>query len=623
MAEAPRIDQWSGFSHKLGMDPASPGGIDAAPAWVADGDDKRRLNAYARAAAYIENVGRYFLTDPNAKAKQWRELGDPASLVDRIASAVIGDGMTIVVDGADEPPPPRPDFPPAPEAPDADGMDPRVAAVMQAAYDAQVDAWVEAAEGAVAEWQERSARHPLLEGRQRWLRDWAVDELFDAKMHEAETENCVPLGDVVFVVGWDAENRRPAVDVYEPDAYFPVLDDNSREYPRKVHLAWGFTNSADGKEWVRRVTFELVRLEDLDRPPVAYPYAPDVQSEWTCLKSDGSWPLDKVKNGIVDLSAAGAVWETEEDPETGEEIPVRDYDLEIDFMPVVHVPNTPATVGHFGRSSLVRVAQLLDEIADTDTDAGRASRLAGMPPISTPGLLPAGADRLGPGMIFTGGGERGVSGLTKLSMADELRALEDRADRLLDRLSVNGKVPAGLLGRVDASEVPSGIALTLSFTPFEQMIGSMRLARTHKHRLILKFVQRLAIANAEPDDPMFGEVVYDAAVVGGTYMPQDLAGMIAIVSQALTAGALDTATAVRMLQQVGADIEDVTAVVAAIHAEDFDGAEALANAVGQRYAARRLGITDWSPPDDAVDAEAPVGAAPNFRFRLGGADDQA
>ncbi|MFJ5534004.1 hypothetical protein [Streptomyces sp. NPDC093261] len=53
----------------------------------------------------------------------------------------------------------------------------------------------------------------------------------------------------------------------------------------------------------------------------------------------------------------------------------------VDFIPVVHIPNTIPDVGeHWGKSTLATVLQLLDELAATDTDSASASATTGTPP---------------------------------------------------------------------------------------------------------------------------------------------------------------------------------------------------------------------------------------------------
>jgi hypothetical protein len=59
--------------------------------------------------------------------------------------------------------------------------------------------------------------------------------------------------------------------------------------------------------------------------------------------------------------------------------PIFERNLGIDFIPIVHIPNTVAVAEHFGRSDLAPVLQILDDIQATDSDLQLASALTGAP----------------------------------------------------------------------------------------------------------------------------------------------------------------------------------------------------------------------------------------------------
>ena len=65
-------------------------------------------------------------------------------------------------------------------------------------------------------------------------------------------------------------------------------------------------------------------------------------------------------------------------------------------------------------------------------------------------------------------------------------------ENMLDRLSINSQVPGVVMGRVSGQDVPSGVALSLSFAPFEQLVAVLRLTRFVAHGLVPKFAQRFA-----------------------------------------------------------------------------------------------------------------------------------
>lgn len=604
------IDQWSGFNHKAGMVEAG-GDFDTAPPFIgSDEPTRRRLNAYSRAEAYLECSAREFidfeksnLIDEDA-LDDHREYGDAAAIVSRIAGGVTGSGMEIVVPGADAPFPVAPVVPKMPEEP-ADGDQ-----AAKLVYDAQLQIREQEVADATAAWLELFQTKRLLEARQKWLRQWAEEEGFEAKIHEAETDHIIPLGDGVYVLSWNAPKRRVSVDVYQPKVYFPVLTEQDRGFPSKVHLAWLYTNPEDGEEYLRRITYELI---DAAFTPT---YAEEPATK-TCVVTDASYMTrDLGEETVFTLEGEGATYAEMAIGDGSQTVRVQQFDLMIDFIPIVHVPNTPSSSRHFGRSSLARIAQLLDDIAKDDTDLQRAAALAGFPAVGVSGAaLSEDGLEIGPGKVI-GLGERGR--FSQLDMASSIEALQKLADSGRNLLSVNSQVPAGLIGRVDPSKVTSGLVLALSFTPFQQLIEVLRMVRTPKYKLILKMVQRLALVN-EDEHMKSDSVIRPAEMNFGSYMPQDLPGMVQVVVELLREHGISTNTGLRMLAEAGVPIEDIDEELAQIRAEDGQRAGDITAATeNPRYGAAFLGIDNWQPADDAVDPDAGAGPAPVAGAPAGG-----
>ena len=606
MADELTIDIYAGLDHRDDT-------VDVSPVWAPE-EDRRRLNFYFRVASYIETKAREGLAesadDPDRKT-EWREYGDASVVVDRIASAVVGDNVTILVDGADDPLPNRPELEPAPlRLPDPDEADPAVVSVLDAEFVAVLAVWSATAAETIESWASRLSTVPVLQERQRWLRRWADGAQFFARVFENETENVVPFGDGVYVLGWDPDGGRVEVNIYEPDAYFPDLNTaDPGKYPTTVRLAWGFTELVDGEEVekVRIIRYDLVPLADVEGAPVSFPYrsADAPPATEVCVMTDGVWLAADLES-LLDPGPPEAFSQVAVPGGAGETVPLDSYPTGLDFIPVVHTPNTLSSARHFGRSSIGRLGQLFDEIAMNDTEESRAARWAGRPPLAISGFVgTVDSVDMSPGSAIKlpAGGR-----LDQVDMASNLEKLGDRGAELLKRLSVNGKVPAGLLGRVDASEVPSGLALTLSFTPFTQLVNALRMARLRKHRLLLAMVQRIAIANG--DETISDDVVYPAELRFGSFMPQDLPGAADIIGRLLNANALSTTTAVLMGQAAGIPVDDVEAEVEAIHARDAETAESITMATGDpKHGAQALGIRDYVRPT-GPDTEAPVPVLP-------------
>lgn len=602
MADPVVLDQWSGLDHK------DLTGVEVAPPY-AEGD-ARRLNHYAALGAYLETTARSLLPDDSIhEPEELQEFGEAAVLVDRVAAAVLGEDPAVIVVGADEAVPARPELEDAPDEPSEDLPD-HERDVEAQIFETAVEVWTANAEASIEAWRAQLEELPRLRARQGWLQEWEVRERFLAKLRENENENVVPLGDGVMTLGWDQRAGRVRMRLYEPDAYFPVLEsDDPEEFPDVVHISWQYSTFEGDEEtrWVRRVTYRMVPVEEFEGEwtPARYLGEGETQTH-ICTITDGSFLLEDLEDIYTD-DRPPQLEEIDISDGTGEPelVPVDNLSLNIDFMPVVHVPNTPSTSKHFGRSVLSRLGQLLDEIAATDTDEAMSSRWAARPPLVVDGL-----DRgtevvnLSPGESMAGGG------VDTIEMAPNLEKIGLRLNSLLKRLSVNGQVPEGLLGRVDASEVPSGLALTLSFTPFVQLIGNLREARSAKFPLLLRMVQRIAIQSE--DETLGGDVrVYDAEVAFGAFMPQDLVGVVDLIVKLLQVDAISVRTALIMLVENGVPIESIEAEIAEIRSTDGATALAIADALQDaRPAADYLGIKGFEAagPDPEGDAIPAIGA---------------
>jgi len=570
------FDAWTpmAFKRQLGSRSATSGagaGYDPAP-WVGD-EHRRRLMAYAILRAYQDNAAREFmLSQDRADIDNRREYGEAALIVNTVLGALLGEDQTIVVEGQED-----------------------------------------AAAG------ESTDESTAAEALREWLEKWAKDERLGLKMIETE-RRAIGLGDGVYTLGWSESKGRPRLRVWDPAFYYPVLDDgNEDDYPRKVHIAWELPpeDSPKGKTTIRRITWEMGPIAPANQPGLlmglfrdpeylegdsvdedgritrVYPWSDEPSSE-TCYLTDATWVLDRAASTIDDLTEATARYAVDEDGE------VNRRDLGIDFMPVVHVPNTVSLIEHYGRSVLGTVLQILDDLASADTDLAASSAMTGHPVIALQGAKVE-RDSKGrstltyrPGEIL----ESGDGKLTVLDTAAGLKALTEYIEFLLKRLSVNSRVAESLLGRVKASEVPSGVALALSFGPTEQLVKEMRLVRDEKYPLLLKFAHRLALAGGADDVPAEW---LPARVEMGSFLPQDREEAVDLVTRLLSAKAISLETAIIQLVEAGFPIADAKAEAERIQSRDFEGASALLDATGdQALAYEYLGL---EPPTDEELAE--------------------
>ena len=608
------IDQFSPLSHKEWMgQPDDPRGSALARTWV-PAAERRRLTAYLIRAAFAGNVGRLVLpssvTDDDRR--EHREYGDVATFIDRVASAVLGDGWEIVVDGADEDLAEGPRLPEQPKAP-ADDKD----VLAKRIYDGRLKAWTAQAEAAVAEWEARLDTQPGAQARQDALREWADRVSFAAVMHEAEHE-AGKLGDTVIVL-WPRAGDWPLPEVWDPGAYFPVLTDLDRgAFPGELHLCYEFEETGDDgtvQRFLRRLTWQITDLtmesivvgrrgeiawrgpdgeplpegetpalpasdsfDDQGRIRRHLPWHADGEYTYeTCVYSEGIWSMDDVGDKFDALDDDKARWLSWR------------HDLGFDFINVIHRPNTPAGSAHYGDATLDHVWQLIDDLAVLDTRTMDASQFLAGPAIGVSGANVDGMV-LAPKRAY-GLGEKGRMDVLDLSAGTE--QLYTGVDRLRDRLQQNTSLPGELVGRPDDTS-KSGIHAQLKQTPFAQLIKSMRLPRAPKDQILLRMAQRMAqvavLADGqtpvlEPGPTPVARIAY------GSFLPSDLAGVIADVTGLVGAKLLSAETAIARLVAAGMPIDDAAEEIARIQARDFEGAAALGDAVNSdQAAAEYLGI---------------------------------
>jgi len=540
-------DQWAALNYKTGVFPRTGRpGTGTAPTWV-DDVDARRLTAYQLLGAYRQNCAANFMpeppnrtlreivqadliaggmTEPPDYRDKLREYGHAALLVAQARSLLLGDEQTI-------------DVPDARDVPD---------------------------DGTAAEKQAAAFALQF----QEWLEQWADEEMLRLILHSME-ENACGDGDGVLALGWDEQRGRPRLRKYDPGFYFPDLTTDELDWPSTVHIAWEITLPGNVQA-LRRQTWRLVEVGPW-RP--RYATGDDRPSTVTCVYSDGTWRLDTLRDNqtVYDLPDNRADWR------------VRDEDQQVDFIPVIHVPNTPDAEGHFGRSILLSVAQILDDLARTDSDLQAASEVSGSAPL----VQSAGAQNLpgGPGAVWTGTDARYLD--TSRNLVSGL----DYSEHLLDTLSVNSRLAAALLGRIKPNEVPSGYALELGFAATRNLIREMRLVRDSKYALLAKFALRLA----QQHEQLPGGATPRAQITLGSFLPADKTATVDRISKLLPVHGISVRTAVQELLEVGFPIDDAEEEVDRILAEWGDLAVKAVDATGDPNVGRKiLGLDNLTVP---------------------------
>ena len=603
------LDLWSPLDRKITKnDRGQP--IRLAPTWV-PATETRRLNAYLYRQALVDNQAWRWLPGTPDENRAHREYGDPGLYVQRMVAALRGDSQTITVDGADDDAIAGPKLPDLPE-PSAPTGDPDIDRIYDEIHRQRLTAWAADADEAVAEWTANLEALPSLRARQAAVRDWADRVGLMLTLQEAE-DDAVTLADGIVVL-WPRANDWPTVQVYNPGLYFPEIPANGDQvdFPDVVHLAWEFEatdpagktdrfvrrmtwrlaplpftiDEGDGPAWVGPDGVALVPGQELILPPnplivdgqvvrvMPWHADGDRPSAMTCLFTDATWRLDAVQAGDRDAL----------DIERAATVTARDFDLGIDFIPVIHRPNTPTGREHFGRALCDLAARAFDDLAMTDTLSMKAAQFLGRPAVWANGISVGTDSVVVPGHIH-GLGENGT--MHTLDLSAGLDQLMKLGDSIGERIGVTLGI-GELVGRARATGgAESGIRKLLELAPAISVVGNLRAVREPKDRLLLKMAQRMAqVAGAlEPGPTPTSRIRY------GAFIPTDQAQVMEAVAAGLQAHALSTQTAVGMLVAAGFPIDDAQAEVERIHAEDTEAAKALADATGsEAAAAKRLGV---------------------------------
>ncbi len=511
------IDAWASLDYKSRVHVATDRPW-LAPTWV--GDHARRLEVYKYLSALRANKAREY-GDPD-RANDRREYGDAALIVNIVRSAVTGDDVSLAVDGADA------DLP--------DDASP-----------------------------EDKAKSAAAVARLAELEMWAEDEKLQMKVVETERD-AVGLGDGVYALGINLPKGRTRLRCYDPGNYFPAIDPNDPEdeFPPRIDIAWEYEEQVGPHLLVKvhRITWELADLPAGETR--SYPWN-DKPTSKTCYLTDAVWSTEDLRSPHGgQLSVENFPMDKAQFVDSADGIPTDRIDLKLDFIPVVHKPNTVAIKEHFGESILSSVAQLLDDIQAGDTTAMKAAALAGTPMVSTgdgPATGPdGGALTVRPGLMVTGT-------LTPLDLSAALDAIMRYNEANRDLLSVNTRIPPEVLGRVKGADQPSGVKVALSFGPLRGLIEEMRLVRKEKDALLLKMVQRMQIAAGW----WSGEVL-PATITYGSFLPSDQTATIEAVSKLFAAHLISRKTAIGRLVEEGIIQVDLADELEACEAEDFAAA---------------------------------------------------
>lgn len=593
----PEIDQWSGFDQRLSEGPEK---LRTPPSWVRKKEDIRRVLAYRVAAAVQEGVTRYFHESdgPSSDYDQLREHGHAASYIERYVASIVGEAPSIRVADIDEEIPDSVPLPPKPVAPASDA-DP----VETMAYDTSMEAWRRASTRVTAKFKDAAERHDDLLDLQEWFDQWASDSQFWELIDELEGENTTPLGDGVIVLE-NAPDGTPELRLFEPDGFFKVFDPSQKaqSFPDRVHMCWEWTSPIDNfvsggsaakeKRTIRRLTWELLPAANLDNPEAEATWKPAYASERTnirCFFTDAEWNAEATYDGIIignmdvdDLPLEAAKFKPMVNPldPSKQVAESKRVPLPVDFIPVVHFRHSGNK--QWGRSPLPRIMSLLDDQAMADTSNALLHVLVGEPPLVLSGSSVDEDQVLGAAVSI----DVGVDGkATKLGFADELRAGIEYAaslERQVQKMTYLSSEQSG-----QGNNEQSGRAIVSKQISHQQAVLRARRTRKFPTDLLLKYVQRLAIVGKAPG--FKNTEVHPASIKWGTFIPEDLSGLIESLVLLRDRGILTDADMYGQLVLAGMQIEDIDASLNELRSINVKVADPLAKILGPKEAAEFMG----------------------------------
>lgn len=601
-----KIDRYSGFDHRVQEGQLSA--LAAAPWWVSDEEDRRRLVSYNVAAAALETVGRIFHDRDDAFADyyQAREHGHADVLASRRARGIMGEDPDVAVRGADLEVPSEPPLPDKPTlADDADEVEVE-------AHEAAMRMWRLAGSRSIEEWEVQFKLTDRLRARQEALSEWARRSHLWRKMKWIEGEDTVPKGDGVLLQSL-ADDGDPQIDAVQPQTFFRprAASDSTDRWPDRIHLAYEYTENdpviqGAKRTFIRRTTYELL--------PVEGGWISEYSTERSavrCFWTDAVWDITPgsattspamLRSEVDSFPLDDATFLQARNPfiPNGPVIEARAVPLPIDWIPVTHFKNTSG--GRYGRSEFARRMGLLDDMVAADTSAALVSILCGEPPISIKDGQPGTDLEFGPAASISGDA-------SKIGFAQELMATIEYQNMLERQFVKITGLSSELAGRENREQ--SGRAIGLKMTPYRQGIEEGREARDEPAGTLMRDVQRLALIGGVEgfvDD----RTVHEANIRWGQFIPEDQSQVVEQIIALRDRDLLTDQDVYDWLIEAGFSFRNPRASLAFLRSIDVKVATSLAEIIGHKGAAsyldRPLDVATVPLLAASGDGDAPVGS---------------
>jgi len=264
---------------------------------------------------------------------------------------------------------------------------------------------------------------------------------------------------------------------------------------------------------------------------------------------------------------------------------VRDLDIGITFLPIVHWNNLPGPEEH-PISDMHPVLNVLEKLALNDGDTATTSSVQASPPVVIEGPQPtsitkakaakqtsAGTQRAGSfnispkQVIFTGDSGRKAYILDVSSL---LTALKTHETILHDRLYTNSAVTRIGAGAMEGKDWPAWESLALASGPLIDLVMMKLTTRTEKYAMLGQFIARYGVAKQLIQGMTEADV---KAMTFTVTFPQALQSNVRADRQfaidAYQARVIDLQTALEFVKSTGIDIDVQTVIGRMDRVENF------------------------------------------------------
>ena len=470
--------------------------------WV-PGDHLRRLKAYEIFHSYYDNYSRDYRLSPAGGGASLNdyivEVGDPAWLCDKLESKLIGDEVRITM-----------------PMPKKLGNAEALLELIETTEDPEAKRKLQTDADTILEMKAQISE------KEAYLQDWWNDNFMFLKMDENE-KKCSYLGDCVYYVYWEDDEKRPDLLTYDPGFCFPYMDIDAVSF-QAVEEDSG-VNVGEVKD-----RFIIAWEEEIDDTTIlvyrdVYELRKKGADEYECWRQHAYYRMTGSEDESIDGLDEGNIVDGTDSGWVS---------LGIDFLPFVWIPNIQRQGEMYGESNLTKLIGVLDTLMTnyTDLDSNSAKLGGAVVALSGKGLKLKKDAATGqyeeiliqPNQVFPLGEGGDMKVMDTSTMQDALLKTVDKGEEILIR---NSQITDIVAGKVEAGNIPSGVALTLLLQPLLDKIRPQRKQRQQHYNNLFQFIQKLYAENGTPEEKaVFAGEAYNVLVVFGRLVPMDREGKL-------------------------------------------------------------------------------------------------